>query len=128
MQQGIFPGNPNVIGQTADGYLWVGTREGLARFDGLQFLTFNPKNTPELMNYSITALCASRDGALWIGTAGGGLLRMKDGVFVRYSRHDGLTSDRILTICQIKDGSLWIGTDAGVNRFQNGINDRQKAA
>src|SRR5262249_39124085 len=55
------------IAQTTDGYLWVGTRVGLARFDGLQFTVFNPKNTPAMKSPSIGALCLDRDGALWIG-------------------------------------------------------------
>src|SRR5262249_55422981 len=71
------------IAQTRDGYLWVGTREGLARFDGFAFKVFNTGNTSGLTSSSITALCVDRAGTLWIGTDGGGLLRQQNGVFTR---------------------------------------------
>ena len=61
------------ITQTQDGYLWVGTRAGLARFDGMSFTCFDTNNTPALRNSSITALCRDREGKLWIGTDGGGV-------------------------------------------------------
>ena len=59
------------IAQTADGFLWLGTEEGLARFDGLAFKVFDRRNTPELRSNEITALLADRQGRLWIGTGGG---------------------------------------------------------
>src|SRR5881275_1503767 len=55
------------IAQTADGYLWVGSHEGLARFDGIKFTIFDFPRAPELRRGWITALCAARDGSLWIG-------------------------------------------------------------
>src|SRR4051794_8420612 len=73
------------ITQTTDGYLWVGTREGLARFDGHQFVVFDAKNTPEIKGRLVFALCAARDGSLWIGfDDGGGVTRWKDGKFRHY--------------------------------------------
>src|SRR5215831_15010450 len=66
------------ITQTPDGYLWVGTRLGLARFDGIHFTCLNTKNTPALRNHNISALEVGLDGSLWIGTYGGGLVHLKD--------------------------------------------------
>jgi ligand-binding sensor domain-containing protein len=63
------------IAQTRDGYLWLGTWDGLARFDGVRFTVFNRDNTEELKNNYIYALTEGRDGSLWIGTGGGGLTR-----------------------------------------------------
>ena len=54
--------------QTADGYLWLGTEEGLARFDGYDFTVFN-KDNGDLPSNSVTALAAGSDGSLWVGTA-----------------------------------------------------------
>ena len=107
------------IAQTEDGYLWVGTREGLARFDGVDFTVYDAKNTPELKNSSITALCADRAGAFWIGTDGGGVVRLKDGKFVAFGRDEGLAGDNVRVIYQDKGGSIWIGTTTGLSRRQN---------
>ena len=71
MQQGIFPGNPNVIGQTTDGYLWVGTKAGLLHFDGVHFVAWNPTDGSKLPSDDIRSLLGSRDGGLWIGTRRG---------------------------------------------------------
>jgi ligand-binding sensor domain-containing protein len=70
------------IAQTRDGYLWVGTWGGLARFDGVRFTVFDRGNTPALKNNYIYALYEDREGSLWIGTGGGGLTRLRDGKFI----------------------------------------------
>ncbi|HVV00980.1 MAG TPA: two-component regulator propeller domain-containing protein [Verrucomicrobiae bacterium] len=116
------------ITQTSDGFLWAGTRKGLARFDGMEFATFDSKNTPALRKSSITALCATHDGALWIGSDGGGLVRMKNGTFAVYGKVDGLAGENVHVIYESSDGSLWIGTDTGLSRYQDGkfFNYRQK--
>src|ERR1700722_12547944 len=69
------------LAQSQEGYLWVGTLAGLARFDGVRFTVFDSHNTRALANSSITALCQGRDGTLWIGTAGSGFVRMREGKF-----------------------------------------------
>ncbi len=108
------------ITQTRDGYLWVGTREVLARFDGTHFTIFDAKNTPELRNSNIKALCADKTGALWIGTDGGGLVCFKDGVFSHYGKTNGLAGDSLRVIYESRDGSIWIGTLTGMSQFKDG--------
>ena len=71
------------ITQTPDGYLWVGTYNGLARFDGINFVTFDPENTPALAHARVRQLFLDHQGALWITTFDGSLTRMKDGKFFR---------------------------------------------
>src|ERR1700712_2592914 len=70
-----------VVTQTSDGYLWIGTSGGLVRFDGVRFVVFDRSNTPALGDDSILSLYPARDGSLWIGTDGGGVVRMKAGAF-----------------------------------------------
>lgn len=69
------------VTQTPDGYLWVGTYEGLARFDGVRFVTFDSSTTPELGHSRIQALFVDARGTLWINTFRGGLTSYRDGVF-----------------------------------------------
>ncbi|HEX3627071.1 MAG TPA: two-component regulator propeller domain-containing protein [Verrucomicrobiae bacterium] len=109
------------ITQTADGFLWVGTRGGLARFDGNQFVCYNARNTPALKNSSITALCAGKDGSLWIGTDGGGMVRLYNGIFSTFAATNGLAGNQVLAIYQSDDDSLWIGTTTGMSCYRYGI-------
>jgi ligand-binding sensor domain-containing protein/signal transduction histidine kinase len=108
------------ISQTADGYLWVGTHEGLARFDGVRFLSVDDKAAPELRHGFITALCATRDGSLWIACDGSGLTRLKAGGFTHFTEADGLPSNQTRCLLEGKDGSLWIGSEAGLTRYRDG--------
>ena len=117
---GLPQNSVQAITQTRDGHLWVGTKEGLARFNGVEFTVFNEGNVSEMSNASITALLEGPDGSLWIGTDGGGLVRMKDGRFQRYQGEAGLVSKRIKSLRLGPDGSLWIASTGGVNRFKEG--------
>ena len=69
------------IAQTPDGYLWIGTYNGLARFDGVRFVTFDPVNTPELKNARVTGLFVDARGMLWINTYDGSMTSLRNGVF-----------------------------------------------
>jgi len=109
------------LAQTADGYLWVGTREGLVRFDGLTFTIPDTSAAPELRRAWITALCTGRDGSLWIAADGAGLFRLRDGILVRYTEQDGLPGNQPRYLLEARDGSIWIGTeDKGLAHFQEG--------
>jgi diguanylate cyclase (GGDEF)-like protein len=109
------------IVQTRDGYLWLGTLEGLVRFDGVQFTVFDKWNTPQLKSNRIRALFEDREGSLWLGTEGGGLNRLREGKFDHYSRADGLSNDFLYSISEDSEGSLWISTANGLNRLSAGV-------
>lgn len=111
----------SAIAQTRDGYLWIGTVEGLARFDGVRSLVFDKGNTPEIRNNWIRALREDREGRLWIGTFGGGLV-CRDGVrFVSYGAAEGLPADVIYTIFEDAAGHVLVGTQGkGLFRFEAG--------
>ncbi|MFL6448297.1 MAG: two-component regulator propeller domain-containing protein [Bryobacteraceae bacterium] len=117
---GLPHNSVTAIAQTKDGYLWIGTEEGLARFDGVRFTVFDKENTPGLRSNQISALATDADNTLWIGTAGGGLTRLSAGNFQNFNTKDGLSSDTILSLHKDAQGSLWIGTDGrGLNCFRN---------
>src|SRR5262245_7473361 len=107
------------LAQTQDGYLWIGTSGGLARFDGVSFVVFNRENTPAFPDDSVYSLLVTKDGTLWAGTEGGGLIRYKDGRFRVFGAAEGLTNGFVRVIYEDRNGQLWVGTDAGLFRMQN---------
>ncbi|HMJ61254.1 MAG TPA: two-component regulator propeller domain-containing protein, partial [Bryobacteraceae bacterium] len=108
------------IAQTADGYVWLGTEEGLARFDGDRFAIFK-RNTAELRSDIIFSLLVDRKGDLWIGTRGGGLTRYSHGRFQAFSSHNELPSESILALYEDSGGAIWIGTaGGGLSEYRNG--------
>lgn len=102
VQGGALPGTPNVITQTRDGYIWIGTEAGLIRFDGTAFVPVSPPPAQAPAFTQITALYGARDGSLWIGTASQ-LLRLKDGKFHLYRSPVGLFA----AVREAPDGSIW---------------------
>jgi len=119
-QEGLMQPTIRVVTQTRDGYLWLATWGGLVRFDGVSFTTFDLQNTPLLKDNAINALVEDHDGALWIGTASAGMLRLKDGAFSSYTTSEGLSSNYIHSLYVDVAGTLWIGTDGGLNRLTAG--------
>jgi signal transduction histidine kinase/ligand-binding sensor domain-containing protein len=106
------------IVQTTDGYLWLGTDEGLARFDGHEFTIFN-KYKGDLPSNSVAALAAGADGSLWIGTAEG-LAHYRNGQFRTYTTQDGLPDNAVGALCLDHSGALWIVAGVSLSRFQAG--------
>ena len=120
-ESGIPQNSILALAQTPDGYLWLGTEEGLARFDGTRFVTFDRRNTPELRSNEVDALLVDHRGALWIGTHGGGLTSLNRGVFKTLTKKDGLANDFVRALYEDSHGDLWIATDGGgLSRFRNG--------
>lgn len=114
--------------QTRDGYIWIGTAFGLARFDGLKFTVFTRNNTPDLVGNTITGLAETPDGNLWVGTSSS-LVRFFEGKFTSYTRKEGLKSEAVTGLCCAPDGSLWIGGREGISHWVGGkfINDLDTA-
>jgi diguanylate cyclase (GGDEF)-like protein len=108
------------IAQTTDGYLWVGTESGLARFDGVRFTIFDRKNTPALPADYISRMLGGSDGSLWIGTDSG-LVRRKNGTWTVYTTKEGLPGDEVRALLETADGSIWVGTNKGLAVVQSGV-------
>jgi signal transduction histidine kinase/ligand-binding sensor domain-containing protein len=110
--QGLPQNSVLAMAQTRDGYLWIGTEEGLVRFDGVRFTTFNARGSG-LPSKIVTALLPIGDHDLWVGTNGGGLARFADGKFTPYTTRSGLPNNSILCLHLDRHGTLWAGTDGG---------------
>jgi ligand-binding sensor domain-containing protein/signal transduction histidine kinase len=105
------------IAQTRDGYLWIGTGGGLARFDGVRFKVFGlAEGLPSL---HVRALLQDRQGALWIGTANG-LCRYQAGRFTTWTTKDGLAAENIGGLAEDSEGAIWIST-YGLSRWRHGM-------
>jgi signal transduction histidine kinase/ligand-binding sensor domain-containing protein len=117
-EQGLPQDTVRAIAQTADGYLWIGTDDGLARFDGYEFQTFSSANG-DLPSDSITALEAAPDGSLWIGTPEG-LVLYRDKRFRTYTTRDGLVDDAVNGLLVDSGGRLWVVAGVALSRVEDG--------
>jgi signal transduction histidine kinase/ligand-binding sensor domain-containing protein len=119
-EHGLPQDTIRAIAQTSDGYLWLGTEEGLAGFDGYDFHLYD-KAHGDLPANSITALAAGTDGALWIGTSSG-LTRYSaaNGRFETFTVKDGLPDNAISQLYEDHAGTLWIVAGIYLSRYQNG--------
>ena len=118
--ESILPQNfIKTILQTSDGFLWIGTENGLVRSDGIKFKIFDKNNTPAFTNDYISCLYEDNQKNLWIGTFGGGLLVYKNDIFRRFTGKDGISHLFINSIQQDSHGDIWIGTgDGGLYQYK----------
>jgi len=103
------------IRQTADGYLWLATYEGLVRFDGVAFRSFSEVDIPGLRRASFRRLAVDRRGALWVAGETSGVVRWANGRWKVFTTRDGLASDRVTAVLPDPDGSVWVGTRSGIS-------------
>jgi ligand-binding sensor domain-containing protein len=117
---GLPHNSVTAILQAGDHYLWVGTSNGLARFDGVRFTTCRVVDEPGLRSNRILCLHEDSHGTLWIGTEEGGLAGYRGGRFSSLTTAEGLSSDTVLCLREDKAGELWVGTASGLNRRRGG--------
>ncbi|HMJ60730.1 MAG TPA: two-component regulator propeller domain-containing protein [Bryobacteraceae bacterium] len=96
------------ICQTPDGYLWLATFDGLVRFDGVRFTTFNRSNTPGIDGNRFGSLFCTADGDIWAGTELGGVTQYHRGRFTTYTMPDGLPSNEVNGVSGDGRGNLWV--------------------
>lgn len=109
-------GSVSALAQTKDGYLWVGTSDGLYRFDGIEFEPYQPE-AGSFSAGSVSALLALPDGGLWIGYARGGASFLQDGRVTHYSERDGFPLALVRRFVQDGDGYVWAAVVGGFARF-----------
>jgi len=118
-EAGLPQNSVNAMVQTRDGYLWLATRDGLARFDGMRFKVFGLDQG--LPSVDISALLEDHEGALWVGTFGSGLCRLINGHAETVSAAGGQPgSDTINCLEEDATGRLWVGTVGGLRLYQRG--------
>ena len=102
------------IVQTNDGYLNIGTYEGLARFDGVAFTTHKHNTTNDLSFVSVRTILEDSHGNLWVGSNDEGLQKISGASKKTYSMKNGLPNNSIRCLAEDKKGNVWVGTAAGV--------------
>ncbi len=123
-EDGLLDNFVTAVLQTRDGYLWVGTMGGLARFDGVRFVVFSPAPARSNAAARVSALCEDSAGRLWIGSQDEGLLCYSEGVLRRFQGNVRLCDQTITTIAEDAAGTLWVGTPLGLNRIKDGQVER----
>ncbi|MEO8359499.1 MAG: two-component regulator propeller domain-containing protein [Vicinamibacteria bacterium] len=118
-EQGLPLNTVQCLQQTRDGYLWVGTAGGLARFDGVRFTTFELSDARQLASQSVFGLMEDAQGNLWVGnTRGAGIYR--DGRFTVAFADEVTAGRRVWAFAQGPDGAVWAATENGLVRWRNG--------
>ncbi|GAB2503623.1 ligand-binding sensor domain-containing diguanylate cyclase [Lysobacter humi (ex Lee et al. 2017)] len=97
------------IGQTADGYLWLATWEGIARYNGREFRLYRREDVPGLGDDGVRALHVGPTGDLWVASTRGGIARWHDGRWQARAPVDGLVTD----LLDDGRGRLWVATARG---------------
>ena len=96
------------VTQTRDGYLWVGTGDGLARFDGVRFKRYDENQIPELSGSKVVKLFEDRGGNLWVATESAGVMLIdRDGKVMKVSLSDGNATGPLVSICEDRAGGIW---------------------
>jgi len=125
IEDGLSQNAGLAIFQDSRGYLWIGSQDGLNRYDGYSFKIFkhDPDDPTSISQNSILAIAEDSDGMLWIGTWGGGLNRYNPSTetFTRYLNDpndiSSLSDGSVISIKQDSKGSIWVATLGGLERY-----------
>jgi signal transduction histidine kinase/ligand-binding sensor domain-containing protein len=114
VDDGWQPSSVTAIVQSRDGYLWLGTYNGLVRFDGVRFRLFDSSNTPGLSNSRVTSLYEDANEGLWIGHETGELTRLSGGEFMPVKLASNWPGGAIEAISADEHDDLWLVNDNGL--------------
>jgi ligand-binding sensor domain-containing protein/signal transduction histidine kinase len=110
-ENGLPQNSVHQVFQSGDGYIWIATEDGIARFDGIDFKVFNHENTAAFTSSDTCCIAQDADNSLWIGTSDG-LVQFAAGTF----RHFPI-ADIVLSLSTADNGSLVVLTSSNVLHF-----------
>lgn len=117
-EQGLPENYVRALTQTRDGYVWVGSDDGVSRFDGISFFPLGLQEG--FQGGPVQVLFGDSRGALWIGSEGGGLSCWQHGTLKKITMTDGLPSEAITALAEDGSGRIWVGTQNGLVVWQDG--------
>lgn len=129
ISEGMKQQSATDIIQDSKGFIWIGTQQGLHRYDGHEFKVYQPTafDTTSLSETFILGMAEAKNGDIWVSTDNGGLNRLDQatGTFKKYrsNPNDSTSISSNTTIKPFEDskGNLWVGTfDSGLNRMRAG--------
>jgi len=131
IEQGLSENVVLSLAQDGKGFIWVGTQDGLNRYDGNRVKVFknNPDDPQSLSNSYVSVIFTDQDGLIWVGTAKGlNRFDSKNEKFIRYfhikNNNNSISSNNITAIYQDQSGIFWVGTgDSGLNKFDTETGD-----
>ncbi len=120
--EGLLPQSSIIsMVQDREGYLWLGTRNGLARFDGVHFTVFDESTTPNLSSIQIVKLFEDSRSNLWIGTESAGTMLVTNGQIIPLDFGQGPSHGRLASVCEDSLGAVWMLTrDRELARYWHG--------
>ena len=108
------------IAQTPDGYLWIATLDGAARFDGVRFTVFNKSNTPGIASNRFGSMMEDQNGDLWFTSEGGNVTRYHRGSFHTYGPEEGIPANSIHGLARDSAGNLWMLSEESIEKWNEG--------
>ena len=117
VEHGLPHSSANGISQSTDGYIWIATTYGCARFNGNRFTPFVPDNTPAITRPKVNCLSAQRDGSIWFGMQGDGVLQYQNRHFNSFLGNKQLLNPNINCIFEDSKGRKWVGSTSGATIF-----------
>lgn len=111
-----IPGNTVTdIIQSSKGYIYLGTYDGLVRFDGVEFVTFNRRTEKKFSFVSARTIFEDSNGNIWVGSNDEGVCKIfTSGQVQSFSTENGLPNNSVRSICEDKEENVWIGTTEGI--------------
>ena len=120
-ENGLPQNSVTSVLQTRDGYIWIGTYNALARFDGVRFTMYDSSNTHEMRSSRVTGLFEGRDGTLWIGHEDGGVTLYRNGRFEHVKFQSPWDDKGVFHIGEDAAGDIWLASrDCLFTRLRDG--------
>ncbi|MBS0193392.1 MAG: diguanylate cyclase [Proteobacteria bacterium] len=116
-QNGLRSDQVNALAQTPDGYMWIGTPEGLARFNGFDFSYNDSATIAQLHDNDVRSLAIGHENSLLIGTARGGISFLNQGWWTQRGSDSGLVQNGVVAAQEDGHGRLWVATAGGLDVF-----------